>query len=743
MADPYFSLVSLQLRAKEQTLPNLNSAYLSGFNFNTTNPLGGVATITNEFVFQSTRSFKVIPGTGFGTRENNSSEFGRFGLSDFTIEGRFCLTAFNASTDSVLIDCWNASNGWKLSVSTAGVIKFTEKSLAVNLQGGTFLLNTNHHIEVSRVSGTLYLFLDGVLLSSYASLQNHTWNAGTSPIYTWFGGQYNTRVTTTDSTGYFDDVRFTKFVGRHTANFTPPITTDFTEYSVQTDGSIGLVNNIQSNQTDFKSEAIGLNGAINTSSNVLEGFIKEEMYQYGPNQMQGIARLDAVPGEYRVSLLDRDSKQLIRRTKSAANGLYVFDYLKSETDYVAICEDDKTKPVRKNARIRDLINFKKLFKLTEGSLNSYTNISSDLLLVEIGNIEQSITITFQPLVNVIFMPTSVTLSPSNTKAEVTIICTQAGSYEISTTNSLGLTNPNPLTYVCANEAVSNFQRTYYDSGNTALGCYYQNVGPLAISPDLPTLSQANIKFYRKDNLEKVGEAKTSTGVDDSDIIVDFDFNGPNGSNVFIDKSGKTWTIEPATNPVITTTDPPFSGSSLLLNNVSWIQSGTSTDWAFGLGDFYIGALINLTAAPVGFYDSILGNWSTDSGFCIFITPDLKIQLSLNDLFIISADPAIVVGTWQYIEVIRVSGVASILINGVVVATGAINSSVDRNDFMRIGSNAVGANDCFNGKIARLLMRKGSGVSIGSVSTNNPRKGLASGIYRFDTPYPDDLVYVIE
>jgi hypothetical protein len=80
----------------------------------------------------------------------------------------------------------------------------------------TWQANRWYHLAVSRSNGTLYLFLDGTLVSSAAS---------TKPLFVdnvrefSIGGDSGGNSTLCNA--YIDEVRFTKGIGRYTSSFTP------------------------------------------------------------------------------------------------------------------------------------------------------------------------------------------------------------------------------------------------------------------------------------------------------------------------------------------------------------------------------------------------------------------------------------------------------------------------------------------------------------------------------------------
>lgn len=88
---------------------------------------------------------------------------------------------------------------------------------AVQVVSVDWPLNEWHHVAISRASGVMYAFLDGVLAGSAADTTNYT---NTSQLR--IGHDFDAAGTNTPFGGYIDDLRITKGAARYTSNFTPP-----------------------------------------------------------------------------------------------------------------------------------------------------------------------------------------------------------------------------------------------------------------------------------------------------------------------------------------------------------------------------------------------------------------------------------------------------------------------------------------------------------------------------------------
>lgn len=134
--------------------------------------------------------------------------------------------ALNAATDKdftidlwAYVNSWSAGTGFILVLAAGGIQIGRQEStsnwgIARNTQA--WILTTNslfsigawHHIAVTRASGTLRLFLDGVVVAS-SSASNNFVDTGLVRV----GANLN---------GYIDELRVVKGIAKWTADFTPP-----------------------------------------------------------------------------------------------------------------------------------------------------------------------------------------------------------------------------------------------------------------------------------------------------------------------------------------------------------------------------------------------------------------------------------------------------------------------------------------------------------------------------------------
>lgn len=151
---------------------------------------------------------------------NSKGGIANFGTGDFTVElFLFLVNGGHGSSWSRIMETKNYPNsgGWGMvcAGSTApSVLRFDDSNGTSFIDTGSAVSdNVWHHIAATRSSGTLRMFVDGLLKGSVANSVNFT--AADLSI----GGNI---VNGESFMGYIDSVRITKGVARYTGNFTPP-----------------------------------------------------------------------------------------------------------------------------------------------------------------------------------------------------------------------------------------------------------------------------------------------------------------------------------------------------------------------------------------------------------------------------------------------------------------------------------------------------------------------------------------
>lgn len=166
------------------------------------------------------------------------------GTGDFLITPTNSLFSFN--TNDFTIEMWVYSTGgtsyrtlaatrpnsggygdaWSLGIGPSNELYFYSNGFIANSATGLVLLNTWHHVAITRSGTSVRMFLDGVSVATGTNSQSFTQRILA------IGALQNGAEA---FTGYIDDLRITKGAARYTSNFTPP-TSAFPEQAPGNEG---------------------------------------------------------------------------------------------------------------------------------------------------------------------------------------------------------------------------------------------------------------------------------------------------------------------------------------------------------------------------------------------------------------------------------------------------------------------------------------------------------------------------
>lgn len=214
---------------------------------------------------------------------SGSSDF-NFGTGDFTVE----FWMYNTSTSSAFRRWITSTTGgfgsatYVIRENDIGLFNYNNgNSTTVVSQ----IKNKWTHIANVRISGTEYLYVDGILVDSAISTANYTEGAGGLTIGGFYaGGEYYT--------GYFQDLKIYKGFAKYTANFTPPqpicgFTTDLA---------------IQTGFTTTTSTGIALTSIVGLGSTSTLAFAADQTYA-GITSITSSSGITTLPDSYSSSLV--------------------------------------------------------------------------------------------------------------------------------------------------------------------------------------------------------------------------------------------------------------------------------------------------------------------------------------------------------------------------------------------------------------------------------------------------------
>lgn len=207
--DPYWSNTSLLLHMDGS---NGSTAFTDSSSSNLSVTVSGDAQIsTTESRFGGASAFFDGAGDYLVTASNAAVALGS---GDFTIEMWVRRTSEGSyrTFAGTRPDNGGYTDGWSMGVGPSNELYFYSNGFICLSANGLMLLNTWHHVAISRLGTNVVLHLDGVVVATGTNTQNFSrqiMGIGALP-----SGQE-------PLTGYIDEIRVTKGVSRYLLNFTP------------------------------------------------------------------------------------------------------------------------------------------------------------------------------------------------------------------------------------------------------------------------------------------------------------------------------------------------------------------------------------------------------------------------------------------------------------------------------------------------------------------------------------------
>jgi len=215
-ADPYIGNVSLLLHGDGA---NGSTTIIDSSSNVQSVTVVGDAQISTAIAdpFGNTTGVIAFDGVGDGLLGPNDVSY-QFGTEDFTVE--FWVYMNSISSDYTFV-CRAVSGAFDLFIQYRPSLS---QALRVNTGTGYSpyvfdwlpLVNTWHHVAVTRAGENLRGFVDGTQIGSTAS------DTGNIIANVPISIGYNNEAGSQYLNGYIDDLRITKGIARYTANFTPP-----------------------------------------------------------------------------------------------------------------------------------------------------------------------------------------------------------------------------------------------------------------------------------------------------------------------------------------------------------------------------------------------------------------------------------------------------------------------------------------------------------------------------------------
>ena len=163
---------------------------------------------------------------GKGSIEGPASDDFKFAAGgDFTVEA--WVNAIKFANAATIVGCWDQTgatggvggDAWLFNISTSGVLQFAWSPETVSnyfITGGQLVLNTWHHVALTRSGNTFRIFLDGAITGTGTNSSVNNTNT-TLTI-----GSYSRTLSAYYWHGYISNVRILKGEALYTSSFTPP-----------------------------------------------------------------------------------------------------------------------------------------------------------------------------------------------------------------------------------------------------------------------------------------------------------------------------------------------------------------------------------------------------------------------------------------------------------------------------------------------------------------------------------------
>jgi hypothetical protein len=263
----------------------------------------------------------------------NDSEYFNFGSGDFTFEVWIYPTALPSTGYyfSLISQRSTFTSGYSFSLELFPTgIPSLGISNSGSGQSGTYAYvsgtavtaNTWTHLAVTRASGTLRMFQNGVITGTNSnanfSIYNSTANIkiGAFDAPAWSNSYY---------TGYMDDLRITKGIARYTSGFTPP------DAQFEYDSPTLYYTRLE----DIRRYIFYEQGDV--TGQILPSIIKvlPAIYDGGTYKITGTVTYNGSPARRKVRLFTLRDGRLIDETWSdASTGAYAFTQLKDQEYFV-------------------------------------------------------------------------------------------------------------------------------------------------------------------------------------------------------------------------------------------------------------------------------------------------------------------------------------------------------------------------------------------------------------------------
>lgn len=230
--------------------------------------------------------------------------------------------------------------------------------------------------------------------------------------------------------------------------------------------------------------------------------------------------------------------------------------------------------------------------------------------------------------------------------------------------------------------------------------------------------------WRDDSDFDVVLASESNGIDVNTTLA-LHANGSDTSTTFTDSSSSSHTVTANGDAQIDTAQSKFGGASALFDGSGdYLSVPSSSDWAFGTGDFTVDFWVRFNSTSGAQHLFNIGNYTN---FDIVKNDTGLFEVNINSTTPISTSWNPSAGTWYHIAVVRSGNNLYAFVNGSQLgSTADVSGKTVSQDGLRVGARGNDANYTLNGWIDELRVSKGIARWTGSFTPPSAEYIAASG-----------------
>jgi hypothetical protein len=639
----------------------------------------------NTFLDSSTNNFTITRnGT---TTQGSVTPYWPNGYWSNYFDGSSYLTTsyvsnFDVGTGDLTLECWvyltsvsgvlgilsnhpsPAGGGFGMYTNNGALNSqiFTTGAVAADsITGTTLSLNTWYHVAITRSSGTMYLWLNGVSQGSTASSRNPNNSSG------FYIGSYEAALY--KNFGYISNIRFVKGQALATGNFTPP-TSPVTTTTVGWTGA---------------NAAPSLTGTVQLLTCQSNRFIDNSNNNLSMTVSGGTPKVQAF--------------QPFSPTASYTTAAYGGSgYFGSGTDNVTTPANTAFAFGTSDFTIEAWVYTTASGAIRQVFYSAGTSIAANGVQFFINSSNQlSFTISFVAVI----ATSSGTISPNTwthiavTRSGTSLRLFINGNIDGTATNSTNIASTT-TNYVGSSSSSTESITGYISNLRVVKGTavYTGAFTPPTLAP-LTTAGSTSAASY-----SSTTNVNTSFAAANTSLLTNF-------TNAGIYDAAVQNNVITVGDAQASTTQSKWSPTSIKFDGTGdWLTAIDSPQLQIGTGDFTIDGWVYLSAIGVAY--GIISKGTATTGWSVNVTTLNKLQFSYT-ASVLTGATSLATGTWYYFAVVRsgsATGNLKVYLNGTVDATsgGAVTDNFNQTSILYVGADRIGTS-ALNGYLQDIRITK--------------------------------------